>query len=147
MNPVRLTVVFLAFVSGLSGSAQATTIHDFGRMNNDDDATFVTLLITNAADFLKAHGQPDQAHKVIAFFKDPSNAGGVHQFAEHVKEFSSLNTKNSENPNNRVPVYQVEDAMALTLKDEGFNIPVSYLLNVGNSFHPVGPPRSLITGQ
>jgi hypothetical protein len=137
-----LTAGILAFSLLCSGIAQAMSIHDFGRMNNDDDATYVTLLVEGAAKILRANGQPDLAQKAINFFKDSSKSGGVNQFAINLKMINALNNRNAINPNNRVPVYQVEDAMALTLKDNGMIIPVSALLTINKNFQPSGPPRS-----
>jgi len=95
----------------------------------------------------KTHGQPDEAHKIISFFKDSSKDGGVQQFASHLKTAEALNNRNAINPNNRAPVYQVEDAMELTLKDNGILVPASTLLTIGKDFRPAGPPRSRTAGQ
>ena len=122
------------------------SIHDFGRLNNDDEATYVALLVQGSADMLKAHGHPDQAAKVLAFFRTPGKGGGVFEFADHLKETDALNKKNQINPNNRVPEYQVEDAMAATLKDQGIVVPAGYMLTIGKDFAPVGPPRMHAAG-
>jgi hypothetical protein len=110
------------------------TIHDFGRMNRDDEATYIALLVEGSAKMLRAQGQPDQARKTIAFFKDSSKDGGVQQFASHLQTVDALNKRNAINPNNRAPVYQIEDAMELTLKDKGIIVPVSYLLTINQNF-------------
>ena len=128
----------------LGGGAQAMTIEDFGRMNTDDEATYVTLLIEAAAKMYRTQGQPDQASQVIAYFKVPGKFGGVQEFAANLKTTYGLNKRNATNPNNRVQVYQVEDAMAATLRDKGFVVPVKYLLESGKGFRPAGPPRQHI---
>jgi hypothetical protein len=92
---------------------------------------------------LRANGQPDQASKVIAFFKDSRKQGGVNQLAMNMKAMNGLNNRNAINPNNRAHVYEVEDAMALTLKNHGIIVPVGYLLAINQDFQPVGPPRPL----
>jgi hypothetical protein len=92
---------------------------------------------------LRTNGQPDQAGKVIAFFKDSSKQGGVNQLAMNMKMMDGLNTRNAINPNNRAHVYEVEDAMERTLKDIGIIVPTSYLLAINQNFQPVGPPRPL----
>ena len=127
---------------GFSTAARAMSIHDFGRMNNDDEATYVTLLVEESAEMLKAHGQPEQASKAIAFFKVTGKFGGTQQFASNLRTVDALNKRNAINPNNRAPVYQVEDAMELTLKDEGIIVPASYLLTASKDFRPSGPPRA-----
>jgi hypothetical protein len=130
-----------------SGTTKAMSIHDFGRLNNDDEATYVTLLVEGAARKFKTQGQPELAERTINLFKDSSKTGGVTQLAQNLKTLNALNTSNAINPNNRAAVYGVEDAMALTLKDAGIVVPVSYLLNVGKDFAPAGPPRARIPGQ
>lgn len=134
--------VGLLLLSALgSGCARAISFHDFIRMNDDDDATYVTAMVEGAAKMLRANGQPDQARKVVAFFKDSSKQGGVNQLAMNMKAMDGLNNRNAINPNNRAHVYEVEDAMELTLKDNGIIVPATYLLAINKDFHPVGPPR------
>jgi len=138
----------IALVSlALVPAADAMSIHDFGRMNDDDEASFVALLVEGAAHMFKVQGRPDEARALIAFFKTPGQAGGTFRLADQLKLAYALNLKNGTNPNNRVPDRQVEDAMAATLRAEGFNVPAGYLLGVGEGFRPIGPPRALPTGQ
>ena len=126
--------------------AQAMAFLDFAKMNNDDEATYVSLLIEGAAKMLQMHGQPDQARKTLELFKDTGPHSGVKQLALQMKRLNAINDRNAINPNNRAPVYQVEDAMALTLKDNGIIVPVSYLLTVNQNFVPVGPSRGILNG-
>jgi hypothetical protein len=143
MNPKALFALVLIFLAPcLTLEARAMSILDFGRMNNDDEATYVTLLVEGSANLLKAHGQPDQAQRLILFFKVPGKDGGVYHFGDHLREANAVNNRNAINPNNRAPVYRVEDAMASTLKDAGFNIPVTDLLAIGKDFRPSGLPRT-----
>jgi hypothetical protein len=137
----RLMVALISLALVPATGAKAMSIEDFGRMNNDDEATYVALLIEASAHMLRAHGQPDQASKTIAYFKVPGRQGGVQQFAAHLQAINSLNNRNAINPNNRAPVYQVEDAMESTLKDEGIFVPAKYLLESIKDFRPTGPPR------
>jgi hypothetical protein len=143
----NLAVALISLASCLTGAAKAMSIHDFGKMNNDDEATYVALLVEGSAEMLRAHGQPEQARKVIAFFKESGKDGGVQQFASNLKMVDALNKRNSINPNNRAPVYQVEDAMELTLKDDGIIVPASYLLTINKDFRPSGPSRPRTIGQ
>ena len=126
-----------------SGCARAMSFHDFIRMNDDDDATYVTALVEGAAKRLRTNGQPDQARKLVALFKDSSKQGGVNQLAMNMKALNALNNRNAINPNNRAHVYEVEDAMELTLKDNGILVPASYLLTINQNFQPAGPPRAV----
>ncbi len=127
--------------------ASAMTVLAFGKMNNDDEATYVALLVQGAADKLKADGQPAQSDKVIAMFHDPSKEGGVAQFAANLKTINATNKRNAINPNNRAKELQVEDAMSLTLKDAGIDVPAKYLMSLTANFMPQGPPRAFTPGQ
>jgi len=119
----------------------------FARMNIDDEAGFVAFLVEASAQMLKANGQPEQASKAISLFKDSSKTGGVNQLASNLKMLNGMNNRNAINPNNRAPVYQFEDAMALTLKDAGIIVSTSYLLTASKNFHSSGPPRQQTFGH
>jgi succinyl-CoA synthetase alpha subunit len=140
-NRVFLAASLLLLIALGSGRARALSFHDFIRMNDDDDATYITAMVEGAAKMLRANGQPDQARKVVAFFKDSSKQGGVNQLAMNMNPMNGLNNRNAINPNNRAHVYEVEDAMALTLKENGIIVPAGYLLAINQNFQPVGPPR------
>jgi hypothetical protein len=140
-SKVCLAAALLLLSTLGSSCARALSFHDFIRMNDDDDATYVTAMVEGAAKMLLAKEQPDQARKLIAFFKDSSKQGGVNQLAMNMKTMNGLNNRNAINPNNRAHVYEVEDAMERTLKDNGIIVPASYLLAINHDFQPVGPPR------
>jgi hypothetical protein len=138
-----LVVAAVTFAS----AARAMTIHDFGRMNNDDESTYVALMITESAKLLKAQGQPDKAAELMAYFKEPGKFGGVQQFAAQLMATNANNKRNAINPNNRVPEAQIEDAMEKTLKDKGYIVPAKYLRNALKDFRPDGPPRARAPGE
>jgi len=140
-SQVRLAAALLLLSTLGSGSARAMSFHDFIRMNDDDDATYVTALVEGAAKMLRTNGQPDQARKLVALFKDSGKQGGVNQLAMNMKIMNGLNNRNAINPNNRAHVYEVEDAMELTLKDNGITVPAAYLLAINQNFQPAGPAR------
>jgi len=138
-------LVYLIVVALLTApSARAMSILDFGHMNNDDEATYVAMLVGGAADHLRAHGHPDQADKAIALFKDRGPNSGTNQFALFMMQYNTINTRNAENPNNRKPELQVEDALEHTFRTNGIDISVADLRAIGQSFQPVGPPRGAI---
>lgn len=141
----KLAVALIPFVLCLTGSAKAMSFEDFARLNDDDEAGYVAFLVESSAKILKTNGQAEQADKAISLFHDSSNSGGVHQLASNLKMLNALNKRNAINPNNRAPVYQVEDAMAATLKDAGILVPTSYLLTAGKNFRPTGLPRHHIS--
>jgi hypothetical protein len=123
-------------------AARGMSIHDFGRMNDDDEASYVTLLVEGSAHYYKVQGQPQQARQIIAFFKIPGKDGGVYKFADRLRETNAYNHAKAINPNNRAPELQVEDAMSRTLQDQGYLVPTAYLLTVGKDFSPDGLPRA-----
>ena len=143
----KLAVALIAFAPCLTVCARAMSFDEFGRMNNDDEAGYVAFLVEASAKMLKANGHADQADKAIALFNDSGKSGGVSQLAANLKMLNGMNNRNSTNPNNHAPVYQVEDAMALTLKDAGVSVPVSYLVTVSEEFHPSGLPRQHSAGN
>jgi hypothetical protein len=148
MKPRRFFLFAVLFV-GLfcSGTAPAMSIHDFAKMTIDDQATYVTALVEGSAKMLRAQGQPAQADKTVAFFKDSSKNGGVTQLASQLKQLNGLNKRNAINPNNKARPYVVEDAMEAALKDEGIIVPRSYLLTINKDFTPTGYRLSPTLGQ
>jgi hypothetical protein len=130
--------ILLAFVLS-TGRAPAITILDFGRMNVDDQATYVTSLVEGSVKYLRANGHPDQAQKAVSLFKDSSKNGGVNQTAMTLKWMQSENTRHQQNPNNRVPDYDVEAAMQATLRHNGIDVPLKYLETVNRGFTPFYP--------
>ena len=135
---MKLKALFAALSFGLLGAypALALPIHDFAKMKMDDQATYVTSLVEGAASMLKTHSQPDQAQKALTLFKDSGKTGGLNQFVLNLKMMEGMNNRNATNPNNRAHVYEVEDAMELTLKHNGIIVPASYLLTINQNFIP-----------
>jgi hypothetical protein len=142
----KLAVALISFAPIFTASVKAMSFEDFARMNNDDEAGYVAFLVEASAKMLKTTGKPEQADKAVSLFHDSSKDGGVQQLASNLKMFYALNKRNAINPNNRAPVYQVEDAMASTLKDAGILVPTSYLLTAGQDFRPSGLPRQHTSG-
>ena len=118
------------------------TFEHFARMNNDDEAEFISVLVAGAAHDFRAHGQPEMAERTMALFKQPGEKGGVAQLASNMKTLHTLNTRNADNPNNRAPVYEVEDALQHTFADAGIKIGKDKLKSIGADFRAVGPPRA-----
>jgi len=115
------------------------SIYLFAKMKNDDQATYITSMVEGAAKMLKDQGQAAQSQKTLDLFGDAGKNGGINQFVANLKLVDAQNRRNAINPNNRHPVLQVEDAMELTLKDNGIIVPTSYLLTINQSFMPSAP--------
>ena len=98
------------------------------------------MLVEGAADALDGHGNHEQSQKLIALFSVKGDNGGFYQLAKNLEAFREINKENAANPNNKDPVYEVEHALFVTLKDNGINIPISVLLALGKDFKPKSPP-------
>ena len=144
---IKLGIAVILAGAIFSVNASAMTLENFGRMNDDDEASYVALLIEASTQMLKAEGKPEQASRALAFFKEPGKDGGVQKFAAHLEAINGQNMRNQTNPNNRRPDLQVEDAMQKTLQEQGITVPAKYLLDAGKDFHPEGPPRMHILGN
>jgi hypothetical protein len=123
------------------GPSPGMAIQDFAKMNDSDDATYVTAMVMGVAKWLRSQGHPDQAQKTIDLFKDATKRGGLNQLVVTMKLMNGQNNFNSINPNNRAHPLEVEDAMVRTLGDNGITVPLSYLKTVNKDFQPAGPPR------
>jgi hypothetical protein len=117
-------------------AANAMQIPQFDKMDHNDRSKYVTLLVEGAAKGLTDHGQTDQARKLINLFKDSSDKGGGYQFAKHLQIARDLNKQTDP----KQPPYEVENALEVTLKDNGITVPVSFLLALGKDFKPSSPP-------
>jgi hypothetical protein len=135
----------LAYVLGL-GSVEAMPILDFARMNLDDQATFVTSMVEGSAKTLRSTGHADQAQKLVELFKNSTRQGGVNQLAMNLKTMAQANNLHATNPNNRIPDFEVEDAMQLTLRDNGIIVSAASLETITRDFHPMFPPRPHVDG-
>jgi hypothetical protein len=140
MKKYLASTVLSAAALLFTGAANAMQIPQYDQMVQNDKSTYVTFLIMGAAKALEAHGQPDQSKKLIVFFEDGSDNGGAHQFSKNLQVARIINAKNASDPNNKQKPYEVEHALALTLKNNGILIPVDVLLALGKDFKPKSPP-------
>ena len=123
-----------------TGAANAMQIPQFDKMAQSDKEGYSVLLVEGAADALDGHGNHEQSQKLIALFSVKGDNGGFYQLAKNLEAFREINKENAANPNNKDPVYEVEHALFVTLKDNGINIPISVLLALGKDFKPKSPP-------
>lgn len=147
-NPVRekLKAFLVAGVvlPSLFGSSEvrAMAILDFARMNVDDESSYVAMLVAGSAKLLREHGEPNQAQRAIDLFKDSTKKGGVNQLAANLKSLEAQNEENASNARNRARLFEVEDALQETLKDNGIDLSINDLMGINKNFAPAGPPRS-----
>ena len=119
-----------------TSAANAMQIPQFDKMDHNDRSKYVTLLVEGAAKGLTDHGQTDQARKLINLFKDSSDKGGGYQFAKNLQIARDLNKRADP----KQPPYEVENALEVTLKDNGIIVPVSFLLTLAKDFKPSSSP-------
>jgi hypothetical protein len=129
-------VGLLSLVIALSSVCLAMPISQFDMMQRNNRELYVGRLLDGTVESLKAHGHEDQAQQVLNFFADRTEVGGIQRLEMNLKAFRQLNRDNKDNLNNTQPAYQVEDAFALTLKNQGIDVPVSFLLTINKNFKP-----------
>jgi hypothetical protein len=137
-NYLASTVLSAALL--FTGAANAMQIPQYDKMAQSDKEDYRVLLVDGAANALDGHGKHEQSQKLIALFLDKGDNGGSIQLAKNLQALRIINKENASNPNNKEPVYEVEHALLLTLKDNGIVIPVSVLLALGKDFKPSSPP-------
>ena len=134
------TVLSIALL--FSGVANAIQISQYDKMDKHDQTRYVTLLIKGTHDHLSANGQSAQAERVLYLFQNSSAKFGWPQFERNLHMARALNAKYAVDPNNKKTPYEVEQAFALTLQDNGILIPVSFLLTINKDFKPSSPPAN-----
>lgn len=132
--------LLLALLVFRMATANAMQIPQYDTMGAKDEGRYVALLLKGAHQGLEAHGQTKQDKQLLALFTDNSPQGGAAQFEQNLQVARLLNSKNAADPNNKQPPYEVENAMAVTLKDNGITVPASFLLTIKNDFKPASSP-------
>ena len=143
MNRFALSAAILAAAVLLSGAAQAMEIEKFGRMAAQDQSDYLVVLVEGAQKVLIASGKKDLAGKVHDLFTrtlpgDESPVGVV-MFESNLARARLADLRNLEK-NPHAPRLEVEDAMAVTLKKNGIELPTSFY-TVASSFRPKLPPK------
>jgi hypothetical protein len=142
MNRFAMPTVILSAAILLSGSAQAMEIEKFDRMAAQDQSGYIVVLIEGAQKVLIQSGKKDLAHQVHMLFTkklggDESPVGVV-EFESNLGRARAADLRNLEkNPN--AQRLEVEDAMGVTLKKNGIELPNSFF-TVGSAFRPKLPP-------
>ena len=127
----------------ISATAQAMEIQKFDRMAVQDQSEYIVVLIEGAQKVLIASGKKDLAGKVHDLFTrtlpgDQSPVGVV-MFERNLARARLADLRNLEK-NPHAPRLEVEDAMAVTLKKNGIELPTSFY-TVASSFRPKLPPK------
>jgi hypothetical protein len=125
-----------------SGMGNAMQISQYDKMDKHDRTRYVTLLIKGTHDHLSANGQSAQAERVLYLFENSSAKFGWPQFERNLHMARALDAKYAADPNNKKAPYEVEQALALTLQNNGILVPVSFLLTINKDFKPSYPPSN-----
>ena len=118
----------------------AMPIPQYDKMDKHDRAHYVNLLIKGAYDHLSANGQSAQAERLLYLFENSSAKFGWPQFEKSLQMARVLNAKQAVDPKNKKVPYEVEQALAVTLQNNGILVPVSFLLTINKDFKPSDPP-------
>ena len=110
-----------------SGMGNAMPIPQYDGMDKHDQTRYVTLLIKGTHDHLSANGQSAQAERVLYLFENSSTKFGWPQFERNLHMARVLNAKHAADPNNKKAPYEVEQALSLTLQNNGILVPVTFL--------------------
>lgn len=140
-KPSRILAAGVLSALLFGSAAEAMQIPQYDRMDARDEGAFRAFLIRSAYNDLKARGQNDQAEKLLKLFEDKGANGGNKQFDKNLDMVRALNQRNAGDPNYKGQVYEVEHAMALTLKQDGIVVAVSTLLASGQAFKAEYPPQ------
>jgi len=131
--PKYVSAIRLARPSKVSGScvensieswyieAKPMQIQHFDKMADLDQNEYVSELVMGAQQVLKEAGSPDLAARVYALFRTKQKPAdkmslGMTEFVANLAGGRNINTRN----------FEVEDAMALTLKKNDIALPQSF---------------------
>ena len=143
MNRFALSAAILTATVLLSAAAQAMEIQKFDRMAAQDQGDYIVVLIEGAQKVLIASGKKDLARKVHVLFTRtlPGDDApvGVVMFESNLARARLADLRNLQK-NPHAPRLEVEDAMAVTLKKNGIELPTSFY-TVASGFRPKHPPK------
>jgi hypothetical protein len=126
----------------LSSAAQAMEIQKFDKMEYQDQADYITLLVEGAQRVLIDEGKSDLAAKVHKLFTEvlPGDKVSI-GLGEFERNLDRARVADAENivKDPRAQRLEVEDAMYVTLQKNRIELPNSFF-SVGKDFKPKHPP-------
>ena len=142
-----VTAVALIACASSFGPAQAMEIVQLDKMASEDKGEYVGLLVGGAEHVLKDEGRADLAAKVEALFTTTLPGDqitvGMAEFTRNVARARVADAKRiAKDPN--AQRLDVEDAMAVTLKKNGIELPHSFF-TVGRNFKPKYPSPDAVS--
>ena len=140
---MRLPTFAIAFLAALilGQPAQAMEIQKFDKMSAQDQSDYIVVLIEGAQKVLIDAGRRDLADKVHNLFTttlpgDKSPFGSV-EFERNLNRARLADIQNLQKDPHAQRL-EVEDAMFVTLKKNGIELPESFF-TVAANFHPKQP--------
>ena len=128
----------------LPGAAQAMEIRQFDKMAIQDQGNYIQALVDGAQKVLNDEGQRDLAIKVDQLFSETHHGDtmplGMIEFENNLALARVADAKRViKDPSARR--LEIEDAMIVTMRKNGIELPPSFLTVAGN-FKPKYPPQS-----
>jgi hypothetical protein len=146
MNGLKkfLVAAFMSAALLLPNMVQAMEIQQFDKMALQDQNEYVGELIAGAQKVLIDEGRSDLAAQVQKLFTEkPGNdqiSLGLNEFESNLDRARVFDARRAEeDPGARR--LEVEDAMIVTLRKNGIELPPAFL-TVASTFKPQYPPRS-----
>ena len=134
--PLAAVMLFLT-------SAQAMEIRQFDKMAGPDQDEYVAELIQGAEQILTDEGKPDLSAKVSKLFTtrlgNDQISVGITEFSINLARARLIDAQNVAKDPNAQRVW-VEDALGVTLKKNGIELPDSFYTVLSN-FQPKFPPQ------
>jgi len=143
-----LVAAFMSAAMLLPSMVQAMEIRQFDKMAQDDRAEYVSELISGAEKVLTDEGRADQAAKIESLFTtnapDSQTSIGMNEFMVTLAKARLADAQRVLQDPSAKRV-QVEDAMAVMLKNlHGIALPKSFF-TVNDGFQPKSPPATAPT--
>ena len=138
-----LVAAFMSAAMLLPSMVQAMEIRQFDKMANQDQGDYIQVLVDGAQKVLIAEGRSDLANKMDQLFTEVHHGDtmslGMIEFERNLAIVRLDDAKNAAaHPND--PRSEVEDAMAITIENNGIELPDSFF-TVASNFHPKLPPK------
>jgi hypothetical protein len=139
LSATSLLFAAMAFTS----AAQAMEIIQFDKMADQDQATYVGLLVEGAQKVLIDERKNEPAAQVLKLFRDipPGDtiSLGMEEFETNLAQARLIDAEMHSKNNNAVRL-EAEHAMIMTLQKNGIVLPKSFM-TVGNNFKSKFPPQ------
>jgi|SRR5277367_3272272 len=143
MDRFALSVAVLSVAVLLSSAAQAMEIQQYDKMADRDQAEYVGLLVEGAEKVLTDEGRSDLATKTHQLIMTTPTGDKMSLLMTEFERNLALArvadaNRAAQDPNARR--VRVEDAMGVTLKKNGIDLPQSFF-TINSNFRPKYPPQ------